>query len=182
MEVRQAAVADLEGIIALQQQCYVGNLNSDEKQEGFLNTVLDEQLIARAIEQESAVFVAVEEGVVIGLAVCASWQYWSFSPSLTELASRLSEVEYDGMVFNRNNSYFWGPVCVSKGHRGKGVFEQLFLSSKAVLSKNYPLVYSYVHCDNLRSFAAHTVKVGFRYTKDFNLSGQCYKGIVYKTT
>lgn len=179
MEVRQAVISDIADLVKLQEQCHIDNINKQEKEDGFLNTVLDEQLLTAAIANDNSVFVAISNDHIIGLAVCGSWDFWSFSPSLSERSETLPNI--GSQCLSRDNSYFWGPVCISKAHRGKGVFELLFNESKNVMSRTYPFIYTYVHQDNQRSYAAHTRKSGFTYTQDFTLNGQCFKELVRTT-
>ena len=58
MEVRTAKVEDIKQIVALQRSCHVSNLEESDKSDGFLNTVLGDELLKSAIEQEQAVFYA----------------------------------------------------------------------------------------------------------------------------
>ena len=178
MEVRTAKIEDIKQIVALQKSCHVSNLEESDKSDGFLNTVLGEELLKSAIEQEQAVFVAEHHGTIVGMAVCASWQFWRCSEALTKVANDLGTVEVKDVALTSNNSYFWGPVCVSKECRGQGAFEQLFTLSSRVKRSKYPYVYTYVHQDNTRSFTAHTQKVGFQYTKDFELNGQIFQEMI----
>jgi len=181
MEVRRATVNDIDEIVKLQESCHISNVNEAEKSDGFLNTVLDAQLLRPIIEQEGAVFVAVLDGKVVAMAVCASWHFWAFSKALSTVSNNLKSVRGYDNELTRTNSYFWGPVCVGKECRGQGVFEQLFTYSRAEMSKTYPFVYTYVHEDNARSFAAHTKKAGFNFIKDFELNGQVFKEMVRET-
>ncbi|MDK9738257.1 GNAT family acetyltransferase [Vibrio sp. D404a] len=181
MEVRAAKVEDIEQIVELQKSCHVSNLDASDKSDGFLNTVLGEELLKQVIEQEQAVFVVEFNRAIVGMAVCASWAFWQCSEALTKVANGLGSVEVEGAVLTKSNSYFWGPVCVGKACRGQGVFEQLFTFSSLVKSSDYPYVYTYVHKDNTRSFAAHTNKVGFRYIKDFELNEQIFQEMIRPT-
>ncbi|WP_114766817.1 GNAT family N-acetyltransferase [Vibrio rhodolitus] len=181
MEVRAARIEDIEQIVTLQESCHVGNLDLSEQSDGFLNTVIDADLLAQAIEQEQAIFVAELDQRIIAMAACASWQFWQCSTALTNVAKRLDATLSENIAVNSTNSYFWGPVCVDKTSRGQGVFEQLFNFSCAAKSSRFRYVYTYVHEDNARSFAAHTKKVGFRYTKDFELNAQIFREMTRET-
>ena len=115
------------------------------------------------------------------MAVCASWDYWAFSEGLSKVSNNLKHVQGYNAELTRTNSYFWGPVCVGKECRGNGVFEKLFTYSRSEMGKTYPFVYTYVHEENARSFAAHTKKASFMFTNDFKLNGQVFKEMVRET-
>lgn len=180
MNIRLATAQDIKQIVSLQNSCHISNLRDCDKSDGFLNTVLGTKLLSQLIE-ESSVFVAELNGDIVAMAVCGSWQFWRCSESLSTVASNLSDTNINGVAINTENSYFWGPVCISKLYRGKGVFEKIFEFSCTVKSGSYPYVYTYVHKDNLRSFSAHTEKADFYYTKDFYLNDEIFQEMVRET-
>ncbi|MBW3696672.1 GNAT family N-acetyltransferase [Vibrio sp. T187] len=181
MKVRQAALADIPQLVELQHQCHITNLDEVEKADGFLNTVLSDALLETAILNEQCVYIAEVDGVAAGLAVCASWQYWSISPTLSKLSEQLSTIKIESQSLSRENSYFWGPVCVSKAFRGQGVFEALFTQSRSALSSKYKFVYTYVHQDNHRSYIAHTKKAQFTKVKSITLNEEPFDELVRVT-
>ncbi|ELY1990524.1 GNAT family N-acetyltransferase [Vibrio harveyi] len=181
MEIRVAKLEDITQIVELQKSCHVSNLDESDKSDGFLNTVMDEALLTQVIEQEQAIFVAELNNTIVAMAACASWKFWECSEGLTSVANKLGSLVVGSTQLSSTNSYFWGPVCVSKACRGQGVFEKLFRFSCEVRSVEFPYVYTYVHKDNARSFAAHTSKAGFKYTKDFELGGQTFQEMVRET-
>ncbi|MEH0673145.1 hypothetical protein, partial [Vibrio owensii] len=181
MEIRAAKLEDISQIVELQKSCHVSNLDESDKSDGFLNTVMDEELLTQVIEQEQAIFVAELNNTIVAMAACASWKFWECSEGLTSVANKLSSVVVGSSQLSSTNSYFWGPVCVDKACRGEGVFEKLFRFSCEVRSVEFPYVYTYVHKDNARSFVAHTNKAGFNYTKDFELNGQTFQEMVRET-
>ncbi|EOX3961141.1 N-acetyltransferase family protein [Vibrio alginolyticus] len=181
MKIRAAKLEDISQIVELQKSCHVSNLDESDKSDGFLNTVMDEALLTQVIEQEQAIFVAELNNTIVAIAACASWKFWECSEGLTSVANKLGSLVVGNTQLSSTNSYFWGPVCVSKACRGQGVFEKLFRFSCGVRGVEFPYVYTYVHKDNARSFAAHTNKAGFKYTKDFELNGQTFQEMVHET-
>lgn len=181
MEIRAAKLEDISQIVELQKTYHVSNLDESDKADGFLNTVMDEALLTQVIEQEQAIFVAELNNTIVAMAACASWKFWECSEGLTSVANKLGSLVVGNTQLSSTNSYFWGPVCVGKACRGQGVFEKLFRFSSEVRRVEFPYVYTYVHKDNARSFAAHTNKAGFKYTKDFELNGQTFQEMARET-
>ena len=181
MEIRHATVTDIDDIVELQEAFNILNLSEADKTDGFLNTVLNTQLLHAVIETENAVFVAELNNKIVAMAVCASWGFWSFSETLSKIADGLTNVHYRNRPLSKTNTYFWGPVCVGKESQGQGVFKALFDYSCREMRNEYPMVYTYIHADNSRSYAAHTKKTGFEFIKDFEINGQVFKELVRET-
>ncbi|NKF49923.1 hypothetical protein G3R49_04975 [Shewanella sp. WXL01] len=119
---------------------------------------------------------------IVAMAVCASWQFWQCSATLTQLSGSLVNISHKQGVITPANSYFWGPVCVGEQCRGQGVFAKLYEYSAMEMATNYQFVYTYVHQDNARSLAAHINKAGFSYIKDIEFNGDTFKELINTTS
>ncbi|MGF1687592.1 GNAT family acetyltransferase [Photobacterium japonica] len=187
MHIRRATTDDIDSLIALQTSCHIAHVSCSEKSDGFLNTVLPVELLRTVIDTEDAIFVVEETQdpqhppTIVAMAICASWGFWSFSDNLVRIAEQLVNVPYRKGPLTQSNSYFWGPVCVSKTYRGQGVFEALFAYSLNAMQSRYPFVYTYVHTDNVRSYVAHTTKAGFIFTQHIAINGQMFCEMVRET-
>ena len=181
MLFRSAHISDVAQLVALQKRCHIDSLTEQDKKDGFLNTVLTAEQLTQIIESEQGIFVAEHEKSIIGLAVCASWQFWRCSPVLTELSHDLQSVAFNNERLSSENSFFWGPVCIDQNSRGRGVFESLYQYALSNVSSKYRYVYTYVHQENTRSFHAHLHKAKLTFTKNIILSGQAFKELVGET-
>lgn len=180
VKYRLAELEDIPAIQALMSENHVNSMNERDKADGFISAELNQEQLSRLISDEQALFVAYDDKVA-AMGVCASWDFWSDWQAVQTLSHGLNKVMLDGTRFSRENSYLWGPVCISKNYRGQGIFESLFNYSKQMMSSHYPLIYTYVHEDNHRSFAAHNNKVALTYTRDIEMSGQVFKELVGHT-
>ncbi|WP_260260280.1 GNAT family N-acetyltransferase [Vibrio intestinalis] len=179
MEFCKARLSDIPAIVELQQQCHVSQLDTDDKQDGFLNTVLTDEYLTPAINNEQSVYIGLIEGQVVAMAVCASWYYWQFSPTLTSVGEGLTQPQHNAFGINRENSVFWGPVCIAKAHRGRGSFEGLFEFTRKACEADY--IYTYVHQDNHRSLAAHVNKAHFSPLGELDINDQPFIELAIKT-
>ncbi|MCL1038417.1 hypothetical protein L2750_14890 [Shewanella submarina] len=178
MTLRHARLNDIPALLSLQQSCHISEVARELMPQGFLNTILDAQALQRAIEDEQAIYLVESLGKPIAMAVCASWEFWSGSASVSARADALEQL-HQGI--NRSNSYFWGPVCIDPMHRGQGLFEELFFTSRHAQASRYQYVYSYVHINNERSLAAHIHKAGFLYVRDFEQGLDSYCELIRAT-
>lgn len=161
MIFRCATPADVPLLIQLQNESHISHLGPQQLQDGFLSKVLNEQQLLDAIKHEQAVYVAEFNKQVIAMAVCASWRYWQFSPSVTQALQSLGDIVVAGEALNQHNSLFWGPVCVRQSERRQGVFASLFEYARLQsLGKNRHL-YTYIPTKNRRALSAHVNKVLF---------------------
>lgn len=158
MEIRQAEMHDLEGILALHRQYHVNSIALADKPDGFVTTNFTQEQLQALIEQERGVTIATEGDTVIAYAMAASWQFWSAWPLFVHMIAKLPEHTYNGQVLSVENSYQYGPICVAKAYRSTGLFETIFHASLASMASRYPIMVTFINHINPRSFAAHTKK------------------------
>ena len=161
--VCQATVADIEGVMALLKATHVSNLSEEERKEGFVTTNITDEQLVRLIEDEDGVTIAKDTstangGKIVAFAFAASWGYWQAWPLFQHMIGMLPQTIYSGEAMSVENSYQYGPVCVDKAYRGKGIFERVFFASLAVMEKRFPFMLTFVNKVNPRSHAAHTRK------------------------
>lgn len=177
MEFKLAQLEDVSQIVRLQDACHKNNLGDQPAAQGFLNTVLEASQLHTLIQQQ-ALFVVKHNEDVIAMAVCASWQFWSWSTTLSALARNLDKDLIDGKAVNAHNSVFWGPVCIEKSWRGQGIFEQLVTYCCKHMPAKTDFLYTYVHHLNQRSYQAHRQKAGFITAGDARIGEDKVKTLV----
>lgn len=150
---------ELEQILSLQQENLLKSLSTeDQEKEGFL-TVEHSMEILRAMNDKCGHIIAVENGNVIGYALC---MHPVFGDSIEVL--RPMFIEINKVIQNASNYMVMGQICVAKSHRGKGVFRNLYLTMKNRLPEGFDTIITEVDGKNKRSLAAHAA-VGFKTLK-----------------
>ena len=150
---------ELEQILSLQQQNLIKSLSTlDREKEGFL-TVEHSMEILKAMNDKCGHIIAVEDGGVIGYALC---MHPIFADSIEVLRPMFSEI--NKVVQNQDNYMVMGQICVAKSHRGKGIFRNLYLTMKNRLPEGFDTIITEVDGKNKRSLAAHAA-VGFKTLK-----------------
>jgi predicted GNAT superfamily acetyltransferase len=156
---------ELEQILSLQQKNLAKSLTVDElENEGFL-TVEHSMDILKAMNEECGHIIALEDGEVIGYALC---MHPKFANSIEVLKPMF--VEINKAVAGKSNYMVMGQICVSKSHRGKGIFRNLYLTMKNKLPEGFDTIITEVDGKNKRSLSAHTA-VGFQTLKVY-LAGE----------
>lgn len=181
MIYRNATIADIPQLQALQQKYHVSSIREEDKKNGFVTTLFTAKQFQELMERENGISLACDADQLAGYAMAGSWDFWSKWPLFQQMIADLTNVSFQGQSLNTQNSYQYGPVCIDMAYRGQGVLEELFRYSTSQMSKRYPVLITFINQINERSFAAHTRKVGLEVIKTFSFNGNQYYELGYDT-
>jgi hypothetical protein len=173
---------DIDGVLSLHKKYHVDSITPEDREGGFVTTLLDKELLGELIERESGLVVAKEGERIIGFVMSASWEYCSQWPMFQHMISLLGEKEYLGQTLSTENSYQYGPVCIEKEYRGTGVLEGLFEVARKEMGKKYPILVTFVSPANPRSLKAHLHKLKMEKRGEFEYKGKSYIELLYDTS
>ncbi len=179
IQYRNANFEDLPGISDLQQRYHVSTIPEDEKADGFVTTLFSDDQFRALITQEQGLAIACADAQIIGYAMAASWDFWSAWPLFQHMIADLPKTQYLGQTLSTENSYQYGPICLDKAWRSKGVFENLFEFSRLQMAERFPIMITFINQINPRSYAAHTRKVGMELIKTFDFNSNHYYELGY---
>ncbi|MEW2920392.1 GNAT family N-acetyltransferase [Muricauda sp. ANG21] len=163
---------ELEQILSLQQKNLIKSLSHEEQEkEGFV-TVEHSLEILKAMNDECGHIIAVENGDVVGYALC---MHPIFGDSIEVLRPMFAEI--NKVMPEKNNYMVMGQICVAKSHRGKGIFRNLYLTMKNRLPEGFDAIITEVDEKNKRSLAAHAA-VGFKTLKVYKSGGKKWHLII----
>lgn len=182
MNLKIAQMEDIEKILELHFKYQIDSINEEDKKDGFITTAFTKEQIKELITLEQGIFVAIENEKVIAYVMSASWNFWSRWPMFAFMIEDLKNIEYKGKRLSVENSYQYGPVCVDKEYRGKGILEKLFEFARISMSKKYPILVTFINKINQRSYQAHTKKIGLEVIKEFSYNNNNYYELVYDTS
>lgn len=182
MTLKIAELKDIEAILQLHSKYQIDTIKEDDKKDGFVTTAFDKEQLTDIITQEQGIFIAIEDDVVLGYVMSASWQYWSKWAMFAFMIEDLPNLNYLGQTLNINNSYQYGPVCIDKTVRGSGLLEKLFDFALESMSKRYPILVTFVNKINPRSYQAHKRKLGLEVIQEFKYNNNEYYEFVYNTS
>ncbi len=150
---------ELEQILSLQQENLPKNMSPEEcEREGFL-TVEHSMDILKAMNDECGHIIAVEDGKVIGYALC---MHPKFADEIEVLKPMFEQIN---TLVDEPQSYMaMGQICVAKSHRGQGVFRNLYLTMRSRLPEGFDTIITEVDGKNKKSLAAHAA-IGFETLK-----------------
>ena len=152
--------ADLEGILALQQDNLPANISNDElHNEGFV-TVVHDLPILKKMHQAAQSIVAIENDQVIGYCLAMTRAFRDKIPVLAPMFDIIDGMEYHGKLLRDVPYIVSGQVCVSKTNRGQGLLGKMYQYYKHVYAKDYRVIITEIASRNPRSIRAHE-RVGF---------------------
>ena len=147
------AEAELEQILALQRRNLARNLDPAEAgSQGFV-TVEHTIDLLRRMHAIAPSIVAVDGPALAGYALVMPPECRTFIPVLLPMFERLDQL-------GARDYYIMGQICLDKPHRGKGLFDALYVAHRDHLSGRYRSCITEVAERNGRSMSAH-LRVGF---------------------
>jgi len=182
MKLKIAEVSDIDNILKLHAKYQLATISEEDKKDGFVTTGFSKEELQDIIEQEQGIFIAVENDIVLGYVMSASWQYWSKWPMFAFMVKDLPNLNYLGKTLSIDNSYQYGPVCIDKSVRGSGLLEKLFDFALESMSKRFEILVTFVNVINERSYAAHKRKLGLDTIQEFEFNNNRYYEMVYDTS
>lgn len=174
LEIGQATLQEREGVMALLRANHADNLGEAERRDGFVTTNMTPEQMTALIAEKNGVTVAREGARVTAFALAAPWGFWSQWPFFRNMIRILGNYRFGGVTLTEENSYQYGPVCVDRDYRGRGVFERVFAASLRTMEDRYPIMVTFVNQANPRSYAAHSRKAGMATPGTFDCNGSHY--------
>jgi hypothetical protein len=162
-----ASIADLQGILDLQQQNLPSNISAQEALEQGFVTVIHDIEILKSMNDVAAHTIAKDGEKVVGYCLSMLQQFRYKIPVLEPMFDMIDDLQWRGKSF-RNVPYFvMGQTCVAKGYRGIGLFDRLYQGLKANFDTSFDVVVTEISIRNQRSWRAHQ-RVGFELVLQYN--------------
>jgi hypothetical protein len=175
---RKATPTDFEGILLLQHQNLQTNLTGEDLSQGFLSIEFTREQLHK-INNELGIFVALQGKVVVGYLMAETAEFAVGSPLIARMLKRLKDVVFDGITLSCC-FFVYGPVCIDRQQRGRGILEGLFGIMKETLRADYDVGIAFVSQQNARSLQAHTAKLGMKVIDEFEFGGGIYNTLAFR--
>lgn len=138
----------------------------EKAEQGFITWEYTEMLLQNMHAMAPSV-VALYHDEVVGYALVATHAMKDVHPELKMMLENLSSLTYQGQLMTVYPYYMMGQICISKQHRGKGLFEQLYAYHKEKYRDQFDILLTEISTSNHRSMRAHE-KVGFKTIHTYN--------------
>jgi hypothetical protein len=182
MELSIAELEDIDSTLELHYKYHVDSIAEEDSSDGFVTTQFTKSQLSELVKNEYGLFIAKQDGIVVAYAMAASWGYWAAWPMFSHMIKGLSSLSYAGHVLSVENSYQYGPICIDKTMRGRGLLQALFEFSGKEMAKNYPVLITFINKNNPRSFEAHARKLGLDVIHEFEYNNNQYYELAYEVS
>lgn len=179
---RAATSADIPGILSLQEKYLYANLTEEARKEGFVTTPFTVAQIETIIDQYGMFIAKNEIDVIIAYVFAGSWKYFEQWEIFNYMVSRFPKLSFNGKEITTINSFQYGPVCIEKEYRGKGVLNLIFEEMRLAMLKKYPIAITFINKINVISEKAHTQKLGWQIIDEFKFNNNTYIGLAFNMT
>ncbi len=170
---------DIDGILSLQERNLYKNLGQKELKNGFVTTPFTSLQIEEIFKQNGIFVAENEDHTIIAYAFAANWEYFKQWEIFNVMVSRFPELSFNNKKITVKNSFQYGPVCIDKRYRGKGVLHLIFEEMRIEFLKKYPISITFINKVNVISEKAHTKKLGWTIIDAFEFNNNNYIGLAF---
>jgi predicted GNAT superfamily acetyltransferase len=179
VKYRRAIAEDYPAILRLHSANFIENLSPEERKEGFLSAKFTSRQIAEMAEDLGTTIASVDGAVVAFL--CAFRNEFNHgSPVIAKMRESYDRVEFDGKALSSYHSYIYGPVCIDRTYRRRGLLRGLYEAQKQDLGGRFEVGVAFVSRGNPYSVKAHVAGLGMTEVGDFELKGNVYVMLAFR--
>ena len=176
---RRAVPEDCPAILRLQSANYIANLSDEERKDGFLSAQFTLEQTAQ-IAEDLGTMVAVVDNRLAGFVCAFRREFDTGSPVIAKMLDSYDRVTFEGRPLNSFNSYIYGPVCIAREHRRRGLLRGLYEAQKQDLAGQFEVGVAFVSRSNPHSLQAHVTGLGMIEAGDFELKGNIYVILAFR--
>lgn len=173
VEFRRAIPQDFSQILRLQSANYIGNLSVEERREGFLSAEFTVEQVAE-IASDIGIVVASESRSVLGYLCGFRCHFNHQSPVIAKMLDAFDRVHFQGKSLASYKTFIYGPVCVDRSHRGRGLLRGLYEALKMAVAGRFEVGVAFVARTNFRSLRAHVAGLSMVEVGEFEVRGNVY--------
>ena len=179
IQYRRAKPDDYTAILDLQSANYIANLSEEEREQGFLSAQFTPEQTAQ-IAEDLGTMVALVEDQVAGFLCAFRKEFSTGSPVIAKMLEAYDRLIFAGRPLSAFNSYIYGPVCIGRGYRGRGLLRGLYEAQKKDLTGQFEIGVAFVSRDNPHSLSAHVAGLGMSEAGDFEVKGNVYATLAFR--
>ena len=178
-EFRRARATDYPYILQLQSENYIANLSPEERREGFLSAQFSAEQTAQ-IAEDLGTTVAVLNDQVAGFLCAFRKEFETGSPVIAKMIESYTRLRFEGRTLHSFKSYIYGPVCIGREYRRRGLLRGLYEAQKQELAGQFEVGVAFVARTNPHSLQAHVHGLGMIEAGDFEANRNQYAVLVFR--
>jgi hypothetical protein len=181
MNIRKGTPSDITQVLQLQEIYLLANTNEEEKDQGFVSTPFSSEQIQQIIEFNGFYVAENDEKKIVAYLVVCNWDFFIQWPTFKYMASRFPDLSFNNKAVSTSNSFEYGPICIDKAYRNKGIALELFTFMCNDIKDRYSTGITFINKLNHRSFNAHTKKLGLKVIDEFSFNGHNFYTLAFNT-
>jgi hypothetical protein len=179
IEYRRAGPEDYAEIVRLQRAYYISNLTAEERREGFLSAEFSLEQVA-AIATDLGIAIVTMDNDLAGCVCGIRREFDHRSPVVAKMLDSYDQVWFEDKPLSAFNSYIYGPVCLARQYRRRGLLRGLYDFQKKDLAGRFELGVALVSHSNPHSMQAHVEGLGMTKTGEFELNGSLFAILAFR--
>lgn len=179
IEYRRAKPEDYLEILALQSANFIANLTEEERNEGFLSAQFTDEQTAQ-IAEDLGTMVAFVDNRVAGFLCAFRKEFDTGSPVIATMLESYDRFSFQNKPLSSLSSYIYGPVCIGREFRGRGLLRGLYEAQKHDLAGQFDVGVAFVSRNNPHSLSAHVAGLGMVEAGDFEVKGNIYATLAFR--
>jgi hypothetical protein len=179
IQYRQARASDFPSIIALQSKNLRWHLDEFQQQQGFLSVEYREQDLT-AINDGLGIYVAVENEKLLAYAMAETNAFAAQVPLIAHMASRFPNLKLDERPLESFRYFIYGPVCIDRNARGRGLLSGLLQAMSGALSAQFDIGIAFISQVNIHSYHAHVRKNNMVVIDEFEFDARKFWTVAFR--
>jgi len=175
---RRLSDADVAGVLILQERNLFDSLPPSEREGGFLSARFSREQFLQ-MDRDVGVLVAVADRQVVGYLCASGVEFNRQFPLLATMIESYHAVSFQGRTLIDQQTFVYGPVCVDRDHRGRGVLRGLFRALIREICGRFDTGVAFVAEENARSLTAHVDGLGMHDVGEFEFKGKRYRILAF---
>ena len=176
---RQAQPQDYSAIVRLNAANFIANLSEEERRDGFLSAVFTLEQTA-AMTEDLGTTVAIVDGQLAGFLCAFRNDFDHGSPVVAKMIESYERLSFAGKLLNTYKSYAYGPVCIDRAYRGKGLLRGLYQEQKRDLVGRFEVGVALIARTNQHSLDAHVHGLGMTDVGSFEVNGSLFATVAFR--
>jgi predicted GNAT superfamily acetyltransferase len=176
---RRALLGDYAAILSLQSANYIANLSEEEQKNGFLSAQFTPEQTAQ-IAEDLGTIVAIIDDQIVGFVCAFRNDFETGSPVIAKMLESYDRFTFEARPLSAFNGYIYGPVCIGREHRGRGLLRGLYEAQKEDLAGQFEIGVAFVSRSNPHSLQAHVKGLGMTEVGDFEYGGNVYVTLAFR--
>jgi predicted GNAT superfamily acetyltransferase len=181
VQFRRAEPRDFPAILAIQSVNYVANLPTAERGDGFLSAEFTPEQVAE-MAGDLGIIVAAESESVLGYLCGFRCDFNHQSPVIAKMLDTFPNVQFEGKQLSAYSIFIYGPVCIDRQHRRRGLLKGLYEALKWEVAGQFEVGVAFVARNNPHSLQAHVAGLGMTEVGEFEVKGTVYVTLAFRVS